>query len=470
MQPSTAPSVTIATLQKPNVSTIIKPTGMSAAEDAAFLSTPAITLRWLLRMRWGAVAGQTATILCTLLLFRLPLPVVALVVIIALTAASNLVLQKWMQSARSVSSRLVATVLAFDTLSLGALLYFTGGPSNPFSVLFLVQITIAALVLGTGTTAAIVALSAAVYAFLFFANVPLAGMEHMHHSGTSAFNLHLQGMFVAFTLAAVLIAYFVTRVSSALRQRDAQLENAQRLAATNERLASLSTLAAGAAHELGTPLATIAIASKELERAAQLLSGAEASWPTRHELPKVAQGLREDAILIRREVDRCRDIVQQMSAQAGGAAGEMPEKTDANAIALELRRRLDETRSSRLDVRADVATPFVVPSRALVQTLGSLVKNAFEATTDATAHVVLAIDSAGDRVRFSVEDVGSGMTADQLAHVGEPFFTTKDPGVGMGLGVFLARAFADRLGGTLAFAASSPRGTKVVLEIPMREK
>lgn len=427
----------------------------TAIEETAFLSTPAITLRWLLRMRWGAVAGQTLTILGTLLLFRLPLPLMALAAIILATAISNGALQKWMQSARFVSPQLVTAVLAFDTLSLAALLYFTGGPSNPFSVLFLVQITIAALVLGTGTTAAVVALSTAAYAFLFFANVPLAGMEHMHHSGTSAFNLHLQGMFVAFTLAAVLIAYFVTRVSSALRQRDTQLEGAQRLAATNERLASLSTLAAGAAHELGTPLATIAIASKELERAAKLLANAD--------------DLREDAILIRREVDRCRDIVQQMSAQAGGAAGEMPEKTDANAIALELRRRLDETRSARLDVRVDASTAFVVPSRALVQTLGSLVKNAFEATRD-EAHVVLAIDSAGDRVRFSVVDEGTGMTADELAHVGEPFFTTKDPGAGMGLGVFLARAFADRLGGTLAFDSTSSRGTKVVLEIPMREK
>ncbi|MEO7111471.1 MAG: ATP-binding protein [Polyangiaceae bacterium] len=451
--------MTVATLEKVNVTAITQTGGTSAPSligEAAFLSTPAITLRWLLRMRWGAVIGQAATILGTLLLFRLPLPLVALAVIILVTAMSNVVLQRWMRSTRSVSSRLVAAVLAFDTLSLGALLYFTGGPSNPFSVLFLVQITIAALVLGTGTTAAIVMLSAAAYAFLFFANVPLAGMEHMHHSGTSAFNLHLQGMFVAFTLAAVLIAYFVTRVSGALRQRDAQLEGAQRLAATNERLASLSTLAAGAAHELGTPLATIAIASKELERAAQLLSGADA--------------LREDAVLIRREVDRCRDIVQQMSAQAGGAAGEVPEKTDAKAIALELRRRLDEARSARLDVRADASTAFVVPSRALVQTLGSLVKNAFEATSDATAHVVLAIDSAGDRIRFSVMDEGTGMTAEELAHVGEPFFTTKDPGAGMGLGVFLARAFADRLGGTLAFASTSPRGTKVVLEIPMREK
>jgi two-component system sensor histidine kinase RegB len=207
----------LATIENDNVSADPKTQTTTTIAEAAFLSTPAITLRWLLRMRWGAVLGQTLTILGTLLLFRLPLPLASLFAIILATAASNVVLQKWMQSARSVSPRSVTAVLAFDTLSLAALLYFTGGPSNPFSVLFLVQITIAALVLGTGTTAAIVALSTAAYAFLFFANVPLAGMEHMHHSGTSAFNLHLQGMFVAFTLAAVLIAYFVTRVSATRR-------------------------------------------------------------------------------------------------------------------------------------------------------------------------------------------------------------------------------------------------------------
>ncbi|MGH7282898.1 MAG: ATP-binding protein, partial [Polyangiaceae bacterium] len=85
-------------------------------------------------------------------------------------------------------------------------------------------------------------------------------------------------------------------------------------------------------------------------------------------------------------------------------------------------------------------------------------------------HVTLAIDSAGDRLRFSVIDVGSGMTADQLARVGEPFFTTKEAGAGMGLGVFLARAFADRLGGTLSFESETARGTHVVLEIPAAAK
>ncbi|MGH7286352.1 MAG: histidine kinase dimerization/phospho-acceptor domain-containing protein, partial [Polyangiaceae bacterium] len=346
----------------------------SHGDDArAFLSTPAITLRWLLRMRWGAVAGQTATIVGTLLLFHLDLPLVPLAVVILAAAASNVALVRWMRSATSVSPRLVAGVLAYDTLSLALLLYFTGGPSNPFSVLFLVQITVAALVLGTRTTTAIVTLSTASYALLFFANVPLAGMEHMHHAGSGAFSLHLQGMFVAFTLAAILIAYFVARVSTALRERDAELVLVQRRAAKNERLASLSTLAAGAAHELGTPLGTIAVASKELERAAERHANAE--------------DIRDDAALIRREVDRCRDIVQQMSAQAGGAAGEIPETVDASKVVSELRRRLDESRAARLDVRDSAPQSFVLPWRALVQALGSLVKNAFEATSNSDAHV-----------------------------------------------------------------------------------
>ncbi len=421
-------------------------------EATAFLSTPAIALRWVLPLRWGAVAGQTATIAGTALLFHLALPILPLAVIVITTALSNLGLVRWMRTAHVVPPRLVAAVLGFDTLSLGALLFFTGGPSNPFSVLFLVQITIAALVLAMRYTMAIVALSAAVYAFLFFANVPVAGMEHAHHAGSSAFNLHLQGMFVAFTLDAILIAYFVTRVSSALRERDTQLVDAQRLAATNQRLASLSTLAAGAAHELGTPLATIAVVSKELERATESLAGAET--------------LRDDAQLIRHEVDRCRDIVQQMGARAGSALGEASESIAVERIVSELRSRLADSYSARLEVRADGVPPITVPWRGLVQTLGLLLKNAFDASEAKGTPVVLAVEHGAGRVRFAIVDEGTGMTADEVARAGEPFFTTKPPGAGMGLGVFLARTFAEQLGGELRLTSEHAKGTRAVLELP----
>jgi two-component system sensor histidine kinase RegB len=425
------------------------PTGV-----AAFLSTPAITLRWVLRLRWGAVAGQIATILGTRFIFGLALPIVPLAAIITATALSNVALVRWMRLPRSVAPSLVASVLAWDTLSLGGLLFFTGGPFNPFSVLFLVQITIAALVLGLRYASTIVVLSVVTYALLFFNNVPLAGTEHMHHAGSNAFSVHLQGMFVALTLAAILIAYFVTRVARALHERDAQLADAQRLAAVNERLASLSTLAAGAAHELGTPLATIAVASKELLRAAEHVQG--------------AAELRDDARLIREQVDRCRDIVQQLSARSGATPGEAPELVDIGHLIGELESRLDEAHRARLDVRGDTTEPIRVPWRGLAQALGSLVKNAFDATEEPGARVVLTVEASAHQARFSVIDRGRGIRPEELPRVGEPFYTTKEPGGGMGLGVFLARAFADRLGGRVALSSEPGRGTRAVIELPVR--
>ncbi len=427
----------------------------SEAPASSFLSTPAITLRWVLRLRWWAVLGQLATIAGTALGFHLTLPLPSLTAIVATTAISNAALVRWMRVPRPISPGLVAAVLAFDTLSLGGLLFFTGGPSNPFSVLFLVQITIAALVLGIRYAAAIVALSVATYALLFFDNVPLEGAEHMHHAGSSAFNLHLQGMFVALALAALLIAYFVARVSGALHERDAQLAKAQSRAAINERLASLSTLAAGAAHELGTPLATIAVASTELQRAAERMAGAE--------------DLRDDARLIREQVDRCRDIVQRLNARSGGALGEAPELVDVGQVIRELREKIDEAHNGRLDIRVEVVEPIRVPWRGLAQALGSLVKNAFDASDEKEARVLLAVEGRAGRTRFSVIDRGRGIAPEDLPHVGEPFYTTKVPGAGMGLGVFLARAFADRLGGHVALSSEPGLGTRAVLELPIEK-
>jgi two-component system sensor histidine kinase RegB len=427
----------------------------SSPPDSGFLSTPAIAFRWVLRLRWAAIAGQLATILGASVAFRLRLPLVPLACIVGVTAATNLALVRWMAVPRSVSPGLVAAVLAFDTGSLGALLYFTGGPSNPFSVLFLVQVTIAALVIGAKYTSGIVILSVCTYALLFFDNMPLAGMQHMHHGGAGAFDVHLQGMFAAFTLAAGLIGGFVTRVSSALRERDAQLVAAQRSAATNERLVSLSTLSAGAAHELGTPLATIAVAANELERAAQRFDGAEV--------------LRDDARLIRRQVDRCREIVHGLGARSGSALGEAPELVEPIELIRQIRAYLDDARAERLEIQATEARPLKVPPRGLAQAVGSLVRNALDASTDDTAPIRVTIETKGRRARFSVVDRGHGIAPDDLPHIGEPFYTKKPPGTGMGLGVFLARAFADRLGGSLVISSDPGQGTCAVMELPIEE-
>jgi two-component system sensor histidine kinase RegB len=421
------------------------------------LSPSAITLRWVSRLRWGAAVGQALTVLATATLLHLPVPTGWLALVIGATMLTNVALVAWLRRPREVSPRLLAAVLAFDTLSLYALLYLTGGPSNPFSVLFLVQIALAALVLGLGYALGITVLSTAAYAALFASNVPLAGMEHMHHAGTSAFSVHLQGMFVAFLLAAVLIAYFVTRVALELRTRERALASAERRAQTNEKLASLSTLAAGAAHELGTPLATIAVVATELERAAARLPDGPA-----------AQSLRDDARLVRTEVERCSAIVRQMSRDAGGTPGEAPEPLGGHEVTARLLRGVEPEQAGRLDVEA-VDVQLHLPPRALVQVLGSLVKNAFDAS-DSTGRVRVSLESrvqdGAPRARFVVGDRGLGMSDVDLARIGEPFFTTKPPGAGLGLGVFLARAFADRLGGHLTFSSQPGEGTTVVLDLP----
>lgn len=407
-----------------------------------------ITLAWLVRLRWGATLGQALTIGTSVLGLGLKLPMLPLGTLVFLTFASNVALFVWMRKAVEVSTRTMGTILASDTLVLSALLYFSGGPSNPFSVLYLVHVTLAALVLGMRWAGAIVAVSAASYAGLFFWHVPIVGMEHAHHGGPG-YSIHLQGMWIAFTIAATLIAYFVSRVAAALRQREVDLADARAAAAKAERLASLTTLAAGAAHELGTPLATIAVAAKELERS----------------VTQEPEAATLDARLIRTEVDRCREIVQRMSADAGHTMGELPEHTSATHVFGRCVARLDVPGALRVKVDAP-EIGFAAPVDGLVQVLYSLLQNALHA---GEGQVVLSAQPTSSAVRLVVEDHGAGIPVELLPRVGEPFFTTRAPGEGMGLGVFLARTFAERCGGRLELYSRPGEGTRVTIELPRAE-
>jgi len=420
------------------------------ARRATERSATAITLTWLVRLRWGFVVGQAATVVGARYVLAVDVPIVALAGVVAASGASNLALDLWSRSQRNPGDAALGAVFALDTLLLTALLYFSGGPANPFSVFYLVHVTIAAVALGMRWSALVVLLSVLSYATLFFAHVNVPAMEHAHHSGT-AFSVHLQGMWVALTIAASLIVYFVTRVSGALRAREAELLRTQELAARNEKLASLSTLAAGAAHELGSPLGTIAVAAKELERSIR-------------SAPEEAIA---DARLIRDELERCRAIVRRMSASAGQTLGELAEPTTTAEVVAALRERMGDGAFAGVDVQV-VDAPFEAPVQALVQVLSNLVQNALHATPDGGTPVVLVSDVAASSARFTVIDRGVGVARADLDRVGDPFFTTKPPGQGMGLGLFLARAFADRYGGELVFASEEGKGTRVTLSLPLK--
>jgi two-component system, sensor histidine kinase RegB len=416
------------------------------------LSVPAISLAWLLRLRWVAAALQAVTVVVSLALFRMKLPVGALALLVFATLGSNGLLEAWRRQAGHVPEAIVPAVMVFDVLVLTALLYFSGGPANPFSVLYLVNATIAALVLPLGWAWAIVALSSGSYALLFFEHVPVSELgAHMMEGGE--FSLHLQGMWVAFTLAATVITYFVSRVARALGRREIELAEARDAAARNELLASLTTLAAGAAHELGTPLGTIAVAAGELGRELEAIPS--------------AAPLLDDARLIREELARCRAILDRMSGRAGSDADEPPAWTRPTDLFEAVKAAVGDVRSERLVLASQPNEVSVcVRGAALAQVLATLANNALDASQGA---VELHVDAGIERVRFSVRDAGAGMSADVLKHVGEPFFTTKAPGAGMGLGVFLARAFAARSGGALRLESGPGRGTTAILELPNQE-
>jgi two-component system sensor histidine kinase RegB len=257
------------------------------------------------------------------------------------------------------------------------------------------------------------------------------------------------GQWLAFALVAALIGYFVGRVAGALRRREQELSAAREQAARSEQLASLSTLAAGAAHELGTPLGTIAVIAKELE-----LASAQ------------DQFVNEDAKLIRQEVDRCRAILDRMRVDMIEGLHQNVTVAPLDELIDRLRSGLPEDERRRLQVRSVQPLKFVTgPVRAIEQAVHVLLRNAFDATPD-DQPVMLDIRRHEGNTMFSVEDRGAGMPEDVLKRAGRPFFTTKAPGKGMGLGLFLVRLVAERYGGRFELSSTVGVGTKSTLVIP----
>ena len=426
------------------------PGGEARALEAS-TSTDAINFAWLLRVRWWAIVGQLGAMLVVAPWLGVKLPWAPLLVIVGVEVIANLVGHLLSRRWVPIPGGLVAAGLAFDVVALTVLLYFTGGPFNPFSFLYLVHVALAAVVLPVRWTWGIVLLSLAGLAALFVDHVwlDLAPRDGGH------MGLHLRGMWVAVAVGSIFIVHFVGRIRSALDAREAQLAEARVRAERAERVAALSTLAAGAAHELATPLGTIAVVTKELMRE---LSARETPDPS----------IMEDMLLVRDEVDRCREILDRLSAEAGRPRADEPAQ-DVNIPAL-VRETVGELPGGeRVDVRAAGAEGSCrgagLPPKALAMALRALIDNALDASPP-EARVEVRVGPAPRGVAIEIADRGPGMPPEVQARVGEPFFTTKDVGKGMGLGVFLAQSVVQRLGGELAFESNAGAGTVVRVTIP----
>ncbi|MGD9904787.1 MAG: sensor histidine kinase [Vicinamibacterales bacterium] len=403
-------------------------------------ATPITAAPWLTRLRATTAVVCAVVVAIALAWPSLDFPLRQATPLVALAGVVHGLIAVTLARQWAMPAAMVALGALVDVALLGWLLDLTGGPFNPFAVVFAVHVAFAGVTAGRWPAAAVAAGAVAVYGTLLYLHT-LEGVAGHHR--LNDFPTHLFTMWVSVTATAELAAWFAVQASAAL-------DTMRRRAMRSERLVSLTTLAAGAAHELSTPLATIAVAARELERAA----GAE------------APALADDARLIRTEVDRCQSILDQMSGRAGGSVEDAPEAVDVVAVLADAARALPGDGGGRVRVEAAPALPAVWATRAgLRQALLSLLANAVEASpAGATVDVRAVASDDRTAVRIDVQDRGAGMAPEVLARAGEPFFSTRAAGRGLGLGLFLARVFAERSGGALAIVTDG--GTRVTLDLP----
>jgi two-component system sensor histidine kinase RegB len=410
---------------------------------------PQVTLPWLVRLRWLAVLGQALVVAAAYWVFRLDFSWWLLSALVLVAAGSNLLLAARARSLPSSGSAAptMGWVMAFDTVLLTLLLAASGGPMNPFTVFYLVHITLSAVVLSARWTLFVGALSFAGFGALFLLPVD----EHALH-GSSGLGPHLQGMWVAFVLAAGLTMFFVRQITQAIGVQREQIAALREAGARNARLAAITTLAAGAAHELGSPLGTIAIAAHDARLALLALPAADA--------------VAEDLQLILLEVERCQEILGLLAARAAESSDDI-RRLGIPELCERVSEHLLEEQRHRVEFRVDTAQPELqLPPGQTIQSLVALVRNALDASPPSQP-IVVRVSQLGPEAHISVQDHGTGIPAPVLPRVGEPFFTTKQPGRGLGLGVFLVRAFVESRGGELVIQSSPGAGTLVRMRIPM---
>ena len=451
--------------------------------EKLFADRVRINVAWLIALRWVAILGQLITILAVTHWLRVDLPVFALMMIVGFTTATNvglLVARQRLGGDRGTSSVaagreiLLGSIMAVDILMLTLMLAFTGGPYNPFAIFYLVNIALAAVLLPPSWSWFVLLLALVCHGSLYAlywpwgnsvlsiggkeSSVPAPPAWPSAWPGSAVMTvprgIYLAGQFVATAIAAMTMVYFVTRLTTKLALLDEEMQESRQSKARNEKLEGLATLAAGAAHELSTPLSTIAVVAKELER--HLKSSGVA-------VPEKAHG---DLKLIRSELARCRGILDQMAVNAGQAMGEPLVPIDPRELAsaaLAMLRTPERVRPA-LTTRPQL-DPVLGPSQTLAQVLRGLLQNALDASPpEATIDLIVRDDP--DALQIEVRDQGEGMPYEVLTRLGEPFFTTKEPGRGMGLGLFLARSVIERLGGTLVLRSVPGRGTLATVSLP----
>lgn len=416
---------------------------------------------WLLHLRWVAVAGQLLTMSVVEWVLDIKLPQSGMLTLMGVTAVTNLGYSLWLQRLRKnglqAADRLptyqvVSSLMLIDLAVLTGMLFLTGGLTNPFALFYFVNIAVAGAILTPAWAWSVWFVAVLSVTLLLLRSQPLLELNNSNLQATGELSLPKLGYLVSFAACGGVITYFVTVLTGELKQRELALKEAEDARVRNRQLEALATLAAGAAHELASPLSTIAVVAKELSRSLEKNGARETDM--------------KDVSLIRSEVDRCRQILDRMTITAGEAAGER-----LDAITLD--RFLDETllglrEPQRVKVTVAEAAKLkknLLPLQATAQAIRNLVQNALDASPT-HEDIIVRADLVDSNWRIRVIDRGEGMTVEVLQRVGEPFFTTKEPGRGMGLGLYLTQNVLRRLNAELKFTSRPGQGTTAEILLP----
>lgn len=404
------------------------------------------TLVWL---RWLAVWGQTLTVFVVAFWLKFPLPLMASITLIAALAVVNFYLMIRYPSTHRIDPETAFGLLGFDLLQLCALLFITGGLANPFAALVCVPVIISFASQPIRYSSALIIIAMVCITILAFSPFPLPWFEGLE---VNVHNVMQFGVWCSIASTMAFAAFYAYRVSMEASQLADALAATELVLQREKHLSQLDGLAAAAAHELGTPLATISVVAKEMER----------------EL-KDDDRFREDVMLLRSQSERCRDILRRLATLS--AEGE------AHLRRLPLSSMMEEIIAPHREfgIKIDFieksprkSEPVTDRNAGIMYGLGNLIENAVDYARD---KVIVTVEHDAGMVRITIEDDGEGYSPDILTRIGEPYVTKRqreDRAGGLGLGLFIAKTLLERSGASLVFENRAPvtAGARIRVEWP----